>query len=129
MARITKREADLHQQVVNYLKYQYPNVLFRTDFAAGIKMSIGQAVKHKALQKCRAWPDIFIAQPAGQWYGLFIELKKEGVKLEKKDGTPATPHISEQVEMMYSLIDLGYYCEICPGFDHAKAVIDSYMKK
>lgn len=133
--RLTKynSEAVLHQQVVNYLKLQYPNVLFRTDFAAGIKMTPGQAVKHKKLQAGRAWPDLFIAEPAYKtfkydWCGLFIELKKEGTKIYRRDGElVANEHIREQAEVLDRLQQLGYKAEFACGFEEAKQIIDEYL--
>lgn len=97
-----QKEASVHYQVAQYLKSAYPKVIFRTDFAAGIKMTMGQAVKHASLQSGRAYPDLFIAEPKikiireehnfgrderSVWYstysGLFIELKREGAKLKR----------------------------------------------
>lgn len=36
-----------HKQIVAYIRAQYPNVIFRTDYSAGIKLRIGQAVAHQ----------------------------------------------------------------------------------
>jgi len=81
-----KSEGIIHRQVVDYLKYNYPYVLFRSDYAAGMKMTIGQAIQHKRLQSCRAWPDLFLAHPSGGSHGLFIELKADNVTLYLKNG-------------------------------------------
>lgn len=120
-------EASIHKQVINYLKFQYPRILFRTDFAAGIKLTIGQAVKHKSLQQSRAWPDLFIAQPARGCYGLFIELKRDLKEVYKKNGNPVSDHVKEQLEVLQSLRDRNYMAVICIGFDHAKDTIDHYL--
>ena len=56
-----KSESNMHMQLAQYIRLQYPQVLFHTDFAAGIKMTMGQAVKNKQLQSGRGWPDLFIA--------------------------------------------------------------------
>ena len=58
-----KKEELLHLKVCDYLRKNYPDVLFRTDFSSGMKMSPGQAAKHKKFQKSRAWPDLFISKP------------------------------------------------------------------
>jgi hypothetical protein len=130
-------EAILHQQIADYLHLQYPKILFRTDFAAGIKMTMGQAAKHKRLQAGRAWPDIFIAEPryydsthtAGELYcGLFIEIKKEGTKLYRQDGMMvANPHFQEQAATLKQLHLLGYKAVFAVGFDEAKEIIDNYL--
>lgn len=123
-----KGEALVHQYVCDYLKLQYPDVIFRTDFAAGIKMTVGQATKHKRMQHGRAYPDLFIAEPNGEYAGLFIELKNEGVKTHKKDGTlVSNPHIIEQARMLEMLQAKGYYASFASGFDQAKELIDEYL--
>ena len=132
MARAkTAKESTIHQMVVDYLKIQYPGVIFRTDFSAGVKMTMGQAIKHKALQEGRGYPDLFIAEPAqlaGEWYhGLYLELKRDGVRLMKKDGSWANEHFAEQYAYMKRLSERGYRCTFAVGFDDAKDQIDKYM--
>lgn len=126
---VKQKEASLHQQVVEYLKWQHPKILFRTDFSAGIKMTIGQAVKHKALQKCKSWPDLHIAKPSKGYAGLFLELKKEGTKITNRNGDYATPHLKEQAEVLADLKDLGYAACFAAGFNEAKKIIDDYLNK
>lgn len=121
-------ETILHQQVVDYIKYQYPKVLFRTDFAAGIKMTIGQAVRHKKLQKCKAWPDIFIAMPNDKYNGLFIEIKPSTHQVFLKSGLlKKDDHIQEQAEVLYSLQAVGYASYFGCGFEDIKKIIDNYL--
>jgi hypothetical protein len=58
-------EADLHIQVADYLRLQYPGVLFHSDFGSGAKLTLGQAVRQKRLNGGRrAWPDLHIAEPS-----------------------------------------------------------------
>lgn len=126
---IVTQEKNLHQQVVDYLKYQYPNVLFRTDFAAGIKMTIGQAVKHKKLQKCKSWPDLFIAEPVGEMKGLFLELKKHYNEVYLLKGQIRKDvHINEQAALLNDLRNKGYMAEFGLGFEHTKFLIDNYLR-
>lgn len=57
-------EADLQVQIADYLRLQYPNVMFHSDFGSGIKLTMGQAIKQKRQNGGRrAWPDMFIAEP------------------------------------------------------------------
>lgn len=124
-------EATLQQQVADYLRLQYPDVLFHSDFGSGIKLTMGQAVKQKRQNGGRrAWPDMFIAEPrpAKGYCGLFLELKREGTRLYKKDGTWATPHIAEQAETISKLNESDYLAGFVCGFEEAKRVIDSYLK-
>ena len=116
-----------HKQVCDYLKTQYPKVIFNTD-ASGIKLTIGQAVQMKKLRSCNGFPDIMILEPRNSYHGLFVEMKKTGERIFKKDGTPATPHIAEQLELIEKLNSRGYYAVFCVGFEHAKKTIDEYLK-
>lgn len=124
-------EAELQVQVADYIRLRYPKVLFHSDFGSGIKLTMGQAIKQKRQNGGRrAWPDMFIAEPMRDkgWYGLFIELKKEGTRLYKKDGTPASEHIKEQSELLEELDGLGYMAVFAVGFDEAKKIIDEYLR-
>lgn len=137
-----KKEELLHLKVCDYLRKNYPDVLFRTDFSSGMKMTPGQAAKHKKFQKSRAWPDLFIAKPtmkieynyyAGEQFldgyaGLFLELKSEGVKLYKKNGQMvANKHYQEQAEMLEKLRKLGYCAEFAVGYNQAIRIITDYL--
>lgn len=150
MARRIKKfnsEENLHQQVVDYLKLNYPGILFRTDFAAGAKMTLGQAVKHAKLQAGPGYPDIQIIAPmykdkVADFYALFIELKKEGTKLvREKDCTKLLKgdyklrlkgdwwdlHTEQQAENLTYLKANGYCATFAIGFEAAKDVIDKYL--
>jgi hypothetical protein len=120
-------EALVHEQVCQYLRLQYPEVMFRTDLG-GIRLTIGQAAKVKRLQAGRAFPDLFVAEPCGGFHGLFIELKREGVRVRKADGTlMANEHIREQNAVIEELTKRGYYATFASGFEQAKAVLDHYL--
>lgn len=127
-------ESDLQMWLADYLRVQYPDVLFHSDFGSGVKLTPGQAVRQKRQNGGRrAWPDMFIAQPriikGKTYHGLFIELKKEGTRLQKKNGEWATDHISEQAKMLDELKQRGYGATFAVGFDEVKSVIDEYLKE
>lgn len=130
------KESDLQVMIANYIRAQYPNVVFHSDFGSGIKLTKGQAVKQKRQNGGkRAWPDLFIAEPRtsgsiNEWkFGLFIELKKEGVRLRKKNYEWASEHIAEQADMLDRLEFRGYKAVFAVGFDEAKEIIDKYLRK
>lgn len=125
-------ESDLQVMVADYLRLRYPDVLFHSDFGSGVKLTVGQAMKQKRQNGGRrAWPDMFIAetQPDGRsWYhGLFIELKKGGTRLIKKNGEWASEHIAEQADVLERLEFRGYKALFAVGFDEAKTIIDNYL--
>lgn len=133
-----KGEAQVHQMVCDYLRLQYPEVIFRTDYGAGLKLTMGQAARQKRLQSDRAYPDLFIAEKSlfysnegkvEEYAGMFIEIKNEGVKTHKKDGTlVSNPHIIEQARMLERLQAKGYFASFASGFDECKRLIDEYLK-
>lgn len=128
-------EHQLYQLIADYLQLNYPSVVYRFDLAADMKLTKGQAARHKRLHPVRGYPDLFIAEE-GVFFndgkvdyhdGLFIELKKDGVRLKKKNGEWASEHIAEQAEMLERLRKAGYVAEFAVGFDHAKEIIDAYL--
>lgn len=142
MRRIPKysSEHDLYEQIARYLQLQYPSVIYRFDVGADLKLTPGQAAKHKRLHPERGYPDLFIAEssmniwhsPVREWglyFGLYIEIKKDGEKLTKKDGSWRTPHIAEQAEMLERLRQAGYKAEFGVGFEGCKKIIDEYLHK
>lgn len=125
-------EAELQKQVATYIRMQYPDVVFHSDFGSGVKLSYKQAVMQKIQNGGRrAWPDMFIAEPqphGRDWYhGLFIELKKEGTRLKKKNGEWASEHIAEQYDVLDRLRFRGYKAEFAVGWDEAISLIDDYL--
>lgn len=133
------RESDLQAQVADYIRLRYPHAIFHSDFGSGIKLTMGQAIKQKRLNGGRrSWPDMFIAETVivkrkdGAYEGLsglFVELKREGTRIFKKDGKlVADEHIREQFDMLHDLRARGYAAEFACGFDEAKKLIDDYMK-
>lgn len=156
-------ESELQVAVADFLRLQYPKVLFHSDFGSGIKLTPGQAVKQKRQNGGRrAWPDMTIAEikvdeyvdsqdyeppffhitsPGSYfssndiggektiWAGLYIELKKDGTRLKKKNGEWATEHIAEQAKVLDDLRKRGYCAEFAVGFEEAKKIIDTYLEQ
>ena len=122
------KEENLHLAVCNYLRMQYPDVLFNSDMS-GVKLTMGQAIKAKRLRSCKGFPDLVIYEPRGNFKALFLELKREGEVLLKKNGDFKSEHLKEQAEVMQKLIEKGYYCVFAIGFDNAKYWIDIYLSK
>ena len=128
-------------KIADYLNNQYPDVIYHFDYGSGLKMTKGQAVRQKRLNKCRGYPDLFIAEPRNivlgeskfddvivYYSGLYLEIKKEGTRLKKKNGEWASEHIAEQAKMLEALEDKDYRAEFAVGFEKAKEIIDNYLK-
>lgn len=122
------KESDLQEQVATYLKFCYPDVLFHSDFGAGVRLTMGQAIRQKKQNGGRrAWPDMVIAEPRNGYHGLYLELKREKTRLKKKNGEWASEHIAEQAEVLEKLRERGYKAEFAVGFDEAKQILDDYL--
>ena len=122
------KESDIQIMVADYLVIHYPDVVFHSDFGSGTKLSFYQASMQKRQNGGRrAWPDMFIAKPNNKYAGLFIELKRDGTRIKKKDGTFASEHIAEQAKILDRLKSQGYYAEFAVGFNEAKRIIDAYL--
>lgn len=93
-------------------------------------MPIGLAVKTSKLRSSKSIPDLLIFEARKGYHGLFIELKRPGVKFFKKDGiTPATEHFAEQWEMVKRLNTKGYLSAVADSYEKTVAIIDSYMSE
>ena len=121
-------EAELQANVALCIRMQYPDVLFHSDFGSGIKLKPWQARAQKIQNGGRrAWPDMFIAEPKDNYSGLFIELKREGTRLQKKNGEWASDHIHEQALVLDQLREKGYKAEFAVGYKEAIELIDNYL--
>ena len=133
------REHQLYVQIARYLQENYPDVIYRFDIAADLKLTQGQAAKFKRLHPRRGYPDLFIAKPKdglnmdtggnpNYYAGLYLELKAEGNSPFKKDGTlKKDQHLEEQQAMLEMLRDRGYKAVFATGLEEAKKIIDDYL--
>ena len=125
-----KPEAELRRMLARWLQYQYPNVIYRFDLAADLKLTMGQARKHKELHPKRGYPDLFIAEPRGKYCGMYVELKADGNSPYKRNGElKKSEHLTEQEVMLNKLNSRGYFAKFATGFNEAKGLIESYLKQ
>lgn len=125
---IKSKEKSIQLQVCDYLKLQYPKVLFQCDLASGMKLSMFQAVMAKRMRSCSGFPDIFICEPRGNYHGLYLEMKREGERIFTRDNRPASEHIANQLDLHCKLIAKNYQVHFAVGFDMAVKLINDYLK-
>lgn len=123
---MAKKEESLHIQVCTWLKLQYPDLIWVSDYAAGIRLSIGQAVKAKKMRSSKGLPDIMIFKANSVYHGLFIELKTKDPYL-KSGNLSTNPHLQQQNAIHNRLIDEGYCAGFSTGFDEAIARVEWYF--
>lgn len=124
------KEQDIYNQLSQWLKLQHPNLIWRWDFAAGQKMSVGMAMRMKKMQCGVAYPDFFLAVPKGIYGGLYLEIKVDGFDLyQKRDKSKfASTHIEDQWNCLKRLNDSGYAAFFGIGFEASKRIIEAYLK-
>ncbi len=142
------QEIQLYEQIAQYMNLKYPKVIFHFDLS-GLWTPSHKARNLYGRLNRRAWPDLFIATsgkryeqidsasiayaPNATWLmrtycGLFLELKREGTILYKKDGTlRANTHHEEQAAVLQQLREQGYKAEFSIGFDESIKIIDDYL--
>jgi hypothetical protein len=122
-------EKDLQINICRWLKLQYPEVIFTSE-SSGLRLTIGQARSLAKQRSGKGLPDLMIFEPRGDYHGLFIELKREGEKVFRRDGQiRSDAHLQDQYSVINRLNDKGYLAEFAIGFDEARALITKYMKQ
>jgi len=121
-------EYNLQKQICQYLKNQYPEVLFLSDTVASVKLTFPQQQRNKAIQKNQfACPDLLILEPKKQYHGLMIELKVES-PFKKNGEILKSDHLKRQQNTIKELKQKGYKAEFSWGFEMTKEIIDQYLK-
>ena len=119
------KESELQTSICEYVKLQYPSVIFNSDLS-GIRTSIGLALKIKKLRSSNSIPDMYLDEPRGGYFGLKIELKIKNIY--KKNGDLfKSDHLENQKKMLDRLNEKGYLALFSIGFDATKKIIDDYM--
>jgi isocitrate lyase len=127
-------EMELYKRLAKYIRTTYPDAVFHYDLSGVHNPSRTTRGIYKSLNGS-GWPDLFIAYPVAfdtglslqAYSGLFLELKAEGVRLRKRDGSWASDHIADQAAVIELLRTLGYVADFAVGLEDATAKIDSYM--
>ena len=116
-----------HRKVCLYLhqlRLKDERLHFNTDLS-GVRMSRGVAGKVKDLRSQPGWPDLHIMHPSVGI--LYVELKRDGVRLRLKSKLWADDHVAEQAYILRELRANGVQAVFAIGYTEAKAVIDSFL--
>jgi len=121
-------EYHLQCQFVRWMTLQHRGVMVFSDTAAHIAKTVIQQGRANKLQTPgEKWPDVFVAQPSGDFAGLFLEFKAKSPF--KKDGVTllANEHAEAQARTMERLRAKGYKCEFVWGFQQAQEIVNKYF--
>ncbi len=97
---------------------RYPELELLAASLAGVRLTMGQAVKAKRSGMKKDMPDIHLPVARGEYHALFIELK------EKKNGRVKPG----QKEMHARLNDEGNLCLVAYGQEEAIRIIREYLR-
>lgn len=134
--QLKKQEKRLSYSIAKYLKLKYPNIVFRFDIGADLKLTIGQAniVKNKLFHK-RGYHDLTILEPRSEYHGLLIELKKNKSEVYLKNGEVRrrynkktnSCHNQEQLNHLKLMRSKGYFADYGFGLKDTIEKIEKYM--
>jgi hypothetical protein len=109
----TKRAFNARYAII-YGLLTLTNLIFRSDYASDLQLTMHQAAIQKRLQSSRSWSALFIYKPSRGYAGLALELKQEGTVIYLKRGPrkgllTSNPHVQEQALMLQELNNFGYF--------------------
>lgn len=127
-----KVELGIQVKVCNYLRKNYPDVIFHSDYAANADLSEHQKKVNKSLQSRYAFPDLMIFEPRGEYIGLALELKREGATVVLKIGPnkgqlTSNEHIQNQAVTLRKLKKAGWWANFSIGYEQTIKIIDRYF--
>lgn len=122
-------EQDLHISVVQRICYEYPRMLFQSDWSGiYIPHRKTKAYVSQVRKPYYKIPDLFISKPIAPYCGVYIELKTSYDKVYRMDGSLRNdPHITAQYASLVALRDLGYATTWGFGIDHTMKRIQLYL--
>ena len=115
---LTKMRNDEHRlqcACVRWLRYQHPQVLCFAIPNGGARSALTGAML-KAEGVVAGVPDLMIAEPRGQFAGLFVEMKVKPNRPSK-----------EQKDIIKRLEDAGYKVAVCYCFEDFEKVVTDYL--
>lgn len=120
-------EATIHTQLCNYVRLRYPDVIFTSE-SAGVRLTMGQAVKAKKLRSSSKLPDFWMPEPRGGYHGLFLEIKRDREEIYTKTGMLRDDkHTQAQAVILDRLAIKNYKAMFACGLDEAIEIVDKYM--
>lgn len=124
-------EAQIQEYVAIYINVHYGrDVIFHHDYGDGARLTYSQArAQRKQNGGRRGFPDLQICEPIDRWHGFFLEIKKEGIHIIKRNGSLVSDqHIREQASMIEQLREKGYWADFGIGYEDCIGKIDAYME-
>lgn len=124
-----QRERAIQRALITTLRVEFPFVVdFFNDWAAGAYLTPGQFRERRALSSGKGWSDLFIPYPSRGYHGLFLEIKKEGVRIKRRDGQLVSDdQIRTEAAFLQRMNRLGYFARFGIGMDNCERFIRWYL--
>jgi hypothetical protein len=119
-------EKEIHVNICEYLRMQYPEVLFTSD-ASGLRVSMGVIMEVKRKSCNYKIPDLLILHRNSQYNGCFIEIKRSASDLYLKSGKLKNDHVKSQEQCLFMLREQGFYAEFGIGYNDTIEKIEKYL--
>lgn len=124
-----QRERAIQRALVTTLRTEFPFVTdFFNDWAAGAYLTPGQFRERRALSSGRGWSDLFIPYPSRGYHGLFLEIKKENVRIYRRDKQlVADEKIRIEAAFLERMNNLGYLARFGVGLEGCERILRWYF--
>lgn len=128
-AALKQRERAIQHALVTTLRTEFPFVTdFFNDWAAGAYLTPGQYKERRALSSGKGWSDLLIPYPSRGYHGFFLEIKKEDVRIYRRDGQlVADEQIRTEAAFLERMNRLGYFARFGVGLDNCQRFIRWYL--
>jgi len=110
-------EDDLQIACMSWLSLAYPDIV-AFFIPNGGKRNAREAARFKKMGVKKGIPDIHIAEPSGEYHGLYIELKSGKNRLT-----------DNQKQVISKLMKNKYRCEVCYSLEDFMNSINNYLKQ
>lgn len=125
--RIIMDEDRVHQQVVKWLNLAHPSVMFHSDAAGELMIESMRIRQSRVNMKGLSFPDLQILAAHGGYFGMFIEIKREGEQIFNQAGIFKNDHLKRQGLTLMMLKDRNYKAIFSKGFDNIIREIGLYL--
>lgn len=121
-------EYAIQKEYIQKMGQLHPEIIIFSDAAAHVAKSMIQQVRANALQsKGQKQPDTFIAQPSGDYAGLFLEFKAKTPYLKDGFTLSSDKHLQAQRNTMEELTQRGYQCWFVWSVEMAINATEKYL--
>lgn len=125
-------EWEIQAEYVRRMEQKHPLVMVFSDTAAHIFKTKLQQIRANKLQSklSKDWPDCFIAQPSGDYAGLFLEFKAESPYLVSNPCLlKKSDHVEAQYQTMKRLSERGYDWAFVWSVEMAMEITEKYLNQ